>query len=69
MQKKIREKLKKPLASSVKNDVLNKMFSHKEISDRYSESFGISKYKKYSILVGKMIIEESMLFLNEKNWI
>lgn len=69
MQKKIREKLKKPLASSVKNDVLNKMFSHKEIADRYSESFGISEYKKYSILVGKMIIEESMLFLNEKNWI
>lgn len=65
----MRKKLKTSLACLVKNDVLNEMYSYKEISDKYAESFGLFEYKKYGILVGKVIVEECMLFLNEKKWI
>ncbi len=65
----MRKKLKTSLVCLVKNDVLNEMYSHKQISDKYADSFGLSEYKKYGILVGKLIVEECMLFLNEKKWI
>ncbi len=65
----MQKKLKTSLVCLVKNDVLNEMYSYKQISDKYADSFGLSEYKKYGILVGKLIVEESMLFLNEKKWI